>query len=531
MKIQKLAATSKTHKPLRKAVFGVPCALLVATLIGGAIDSEGFSQLLTDTMNYSFQKVGWLVNFSSFAWVVLLLVLMFSKWGDVRLGGKDAKPTMSTYNWAAITLCAGIAIGIAFWGVAEPILHYAAPPASSGIEPQSVDAIMFALKTSFHHWTITPYALYLVFGLGIAYAVYNKNQDMAVSSCLYPLLGEKGLKKYGGIVDAITLFAIAGGVAHSLGLGVLQLSNGVAYISGIPSLASNQLVWIAIIVIIIGSYTLSSYTGIDRGIRWLSSQNVKLYVIILGFLILVGPAQFILDAGTEALGYFISDFVDYSLWMGISDPGDGSLAADSWVASWPVFYWGIFLAYAPVVGLFVARIGYGRTIRQFIFVNLFVPSIVAIIWFSIFGGGALYLEYAEGVNLSEAVLADASVAVYAFLENFPFSTITMIVMFLVASVSFITLADSMSTSVATLSTSGHTADDPEPPAKYKVIWGVIMGGSAFIGVLAGGVTPLKIIGTLAGFPILIIIILAGISLVLFQCNIHLPDSFKKKKSE
>lgn len=510
-------STSKTKKPLRKGVFWVPFILLIITLIFGAVNSEGFSNLLTTAMNFCFAKLGWMFNLTTFIWVVLLIILMISPWGSVRLGGKDAKPTMSTYNWAAITLCAGMAIGIAFWGVAEPILHYSQPPASMGIEPSTPEAAVWAIKTAIHHWTLPAYGLYLVFGLGIAYAVYNKKKPMAVSSCLYPLLGDRGIQKFGGVIDAITLFAIAGGVAHSLGLGVMQLSNGVAYISGNASLATNKLVWFAITAAIIISYTLSSYSGIDRGIRWLSDQNVKLYIIVLVFLLLVGPAQFILDIGTQSIGAFLGDFVEYSTWMGIHDAG-GVWGADSWVASWPVFYWGIFLAYAPVVGMFIARVAYGRTIREFIACNLFVPGLVSVVWFSVFGGSAIYLDAVEGAPLAEQVAADFSVAVYAFLENFPLSKITSIVMILVAAVSFVTLADSMSTSVATLSTSGHTIDDPEPPAKYKIIWALIMGGCAIVGILAGGVTPLKIMGTLAGVPILFIICLAAICLIMFATD-------------
>lgn len=512
-----LKATSKVKKPLRKGVFWVPFVFLLVTLVFGAVNSEAFSNVLNSLLNFCFDKFGWIINLSSFIWVILLIALMFSKWGNIKLGGKDAKPTLTTYNWVAITLCAGMAIGIAFWGVAEPILHYSAPPAASGIEPYSVDAVVFAVKTAFHHWGVTPYALYLIFGLGIAYAVYNKNQPMAVSSCLYPVLGEKGIKRYGGIVDAITLFAIAGGVAHSLGLGVLQLSNGIAYISGFKELASNPIVWVSVAVAIIAIYTLSSYSGIEKGITWLSNQNVRLYVVILVFLLLVGPTSFILNIGTEALGAYISDFVSYSTWMGITDVG-GDLVSDSWISSWPVFYWGIFLAYAPVVGLFIARVGYGRTVRSFIFVNLFIPTIVSIIWFSIFGGSAIYLDYVKNIPLSEAVSADFSVAVYAFLEQFPLEKISMVIMFIVAAVSFITLADSMSTSVATLSTSGHTVEDPEPPAKYKIIWAFIMGGCAIIGIFAGGVQPLKIMGTLAGIPIMFISFFCALSLILFAVD-------------
>ncbi|WPK69180.1 putative glycine betaine transporter [Eubacterium callanderi] len=510
-------ATSKAHKPMRKGVFFVPFTLLLVTLIFGAVDSEGFSNVLDNLLNFCFQHFGWLINFSSFLWVVLLIGLMFSKWGKVKLGGKDAKPTMSTFHWCAITLTSGMAIGIAFWGVAEPLLHYSNPPAALGIEPSSAESAVWGLKTAMHHWGVTPYAIYLLFGLAIAYAVYNKNQPMAVSSCLYPVLGEKGLKRYGGIVDALTLFAIAGGVAHSLGLGILQLSNGIAYISGIKSLATNPIVWISVAVAIIVAYTLTSYSGIERGITWMADRNVDLYVVILVFLVIVGPTYFITNAGVEALGMYISDFVSYSTWMGITDVG-GNLVSDSWVASWPIFYWGIFLAYGPVVGLFLARIGYGRTIKQFILVNLFMPTIVSIIWFSIFGGSAIFLDYVQNVPLAEAVQADYSVAVYAFLEQFPLSKISMIVMMLVAAVSFITLANSMSTAVATLSTSGHTIDDPEPPAKYKIFWAIIMGGCAIVGVFAGGVQPLKIMGTLAGIPIMFLAFFCALSLILFAID-------------
>lgn len=524
----KFGVTSKNPKPLRKGVFWVSFIFFVIVLAYGSINPDGFSAILNNIMTAGFATFGWAIQIVCFGGVVLLLALMISPWGSKKLGGEDAVPTMSTWKWFSIVLCAGIGIGICFWGVAEPIIHYSTPPASMGLEPYSADAAVWAIKTAFHHWTLTPYTTYLVFGLGIAYAAYNLNKPMAVSSCLQPVLGDKGVEKYGGIVDTVAVIGIVGGVSHSLGLGVMQLSNGTAYITGNDALASSKLVWVIWLVIIIGCYTLSSYSGIEKGITFLSQQNVRLYIFILIFLVITGPAQFMADIGTEALGYFISDFVGYSTWMGFNDL-DGTMGSDSWVGGWPIFYYGIFLAYGPAVGIFIARIGYGRTIRSFIFCNLLGPTIVAVIWFSIFGGGAIYIDAILGKPLAEAVNADFSVAIYAFLEYFPLSKVMMIVMMVIAAVSFITIADSMSTATATMCTSGHTLDDQEPPAKMKIVWAFIMGGGAFIGILAGGVQPIKIIGTLAGFPIAVIFLVACVGLILFAMNKEWKIGFKKKE--
>ncbi len=502
-------------KKVNKAQLRLPIFIPMATLLGlvlivGLISPKALYDGQNAIVSYAFDSFGWLFQLSSVIFFFLCLWAMFSKFGNIRLGGKDATPTMSLWNWFAISLCAGIATGILFWGIAEPITHFMSPPDGLGLEAGTEGAAMFSMSQTFIHWTFLPYAMYGIAGLGIAYATFNLKLPYTVSSILYPVFGKKVNGVVGDVVDNLCMLAMAGGVAAVLGVATMQISKGIEILTG---LEQNKFIWVAVVGLIVVTYVISSYTGLNRGIRFLSDANTKLFIGMLLFIFILGPTNFILQIGTQGTGHFIQNFFTQTLYL---SPVNGS----EWPRWWPIYYWAIWLAYAPLTGMFLARISKGRTIRQFMMVNLFMPAIFGLLWFSVYGGAAINLEM-NGAGLWSAIQQGGlEVSVFAFLKNFPLSGLTSALFLLAIYISVVTLADSMTTTVSSLSVRGAGNNAlVEPPAQVKIFWGAIMSSIAIVNLIAGkageisGIDATKQIATVAGFPLLFLMLLIGYSAV------------------
>ncbi|MFZ5966952.1 MAG: BCCT family transporter [Bacillota bacterium] len=486
---------------LRMSIFVPMSIFFVFAIVTGIVAPEAFFNAENAIAEFAFLNFGWLFQISGNIFLFMCLYLIFSKYGDIKLGGKDAQPELSYWNWFAISLCAGIGTGVLFWGVVEPLTHMYAPPEVLGLTPGSEAAAMFSMTQTLIHWTYIPYAMYAIAGVGIAFAVYNAKLPFQVSSMLYPLFGKKIQGTVGAVVDNICLFAIAGGVAAILGVGTMQIGSGLNILTGIQP---GKVIWIAIVAAIVATYIISSYTGLQRGIRWLSDNNAKLFFVMMLFILLFGPTRFILNFGTQSTGHFIQNFFERTHFM---SPVDGS----PWPRWWPIYYWAIWLAYAPLSGMFFARISKGRTIRQFMMVNLVLPATFGLIWFSVFGGAAVNLQM-NGAGIFEAMQAGGNeVAVFAFLKNFPASGLTSIIYIIAIFVSIVTLADSMTSTISSLSTSAYNNADVEAPGQVKIFWGVVMSSLAIINLLSAGgkisgIDATKQISTVAGFPILFLML-------------------------
>lgn len=497
---------------LRLGIF-IPMGLIFLTaIILGLLAPKAFFDVENAIVEFAFKNFGWLFQISGNIFLFICLWGMFSKKGDIKLGGKDAKPTMSFWNWFAISLCAGIATGILFWGIAEPITHFMSPPEPLGLTPGSEDAAMFSMTQTFIHWTYIPYAMYGIAGLGIAFATFNMKLPYQVSSVLYPLFGKKITGRVGEIVDNLCLFAMAGGVAAVLGVATMQIGQGLNLLTGIQT---GKVLWTIIVAVIVITYVISSYTGLNRGIRWLSDKNSKIFLALMVFIFIFGPTQFILSFGTQSTGYFLQNFFVRTHYL---SPIDGS----PWPRWWPIYYWAIWIAYAPLTGMFLARISKGRTIRQFMFVNLILPATFGLVWFSIFGGSAIKLQL-EGAGIWEAIQQNGlEISVFAFLKNFPLSNIISAIFILTVYVSVVTLADSMTTTVSSLSTTAYNSAEVEPPAQVKFFWGAIMSSMAIINLLAGkageisGIDATKQIATVAGFPLLFLMLVMAYCVVVMM---------------
>lgn len=489
-------------------IFWPPFLLLLGAVMFSFINEEGFAAGMNAAYTWVTDGFDWLYAGVALVAVLLLLVIFCSRVGKIRFGGPDAKPKYTFFQWFSMCLCGGVAIGIVFWGVAEPITHLANP--ALGIEPYSKEAVMFSMSTCYLHWSITPYALYNLAAIPIALAVYNYGQKLSISSGLYFVMGDKCNGPVGKIVDVVSLFAIVGGISTSLGMGIMQVGSGISFLTGWEA---NAFLWLIIAVVIVVSFTASSAIGMDKGLKWLADQNVKLYAIVLLFILICGPTAYIFKIGTQGMGEFLTTFFAKSTYLGVD-------SGEDWSRWWSIFYWAVWIAYAPVVGVFLTRLCYGRTIREFLVVNLFGPALFGIIWFTVFGGTALDMQLSGSFDIASALAANGTEsAVFAFFSQMPLGTLLVVVFLVVILISFVTMADSMTAASAILST-GDSGSDEEPPLFMKLVWGLIMGALAYVMICFAGVDGVKMLGTLASFPLLFLMIVFIVSMLK---GLYAPD--------
>ncbi|MCG8684491.1 MAG: BCCT family transporter [Desulfobacterales bacterium] len=502
---------SNSKLSLRYGVIALPLIIFGAILVMGFVDKEAFHSTLWGFFKWLMINFGWTLSLGCLSFVIFALFLIFHPIGKTRLGGRDAKPEFTTWNWWAMSLCAGMAMGIVFWPAPEALKHSLAPAGGMFIEPGSQQAMLWAMRTSFLHWTFTPYAIYVVCGVLIAYAHYNLKKPFAVSSALYPLLGDRAFGKTATVVDGLTLFAITGGVAGSLGYGLLQLGSGLDFLFGIEA---GPTIWTILCVAIVACYTTSSITGLNTGIRWLSDKNAWLFIALLIFAFIFGPTAFSLNMTVQATGDFVGNFLSA---MTFTDPfPDGDL----WPQWWDMYWWADWLSFAPITGMFLARLCYGRTIREFLVVNMILPALFALIWFGVFGSLTIHTHFIEGIDLK--TLMDTKgyeVLMLRLFDFLPMAEFIRPVMLFTIFVSFVTLADSMTSTVSVLSIktdSEYGGSATEPPVAMKLFWGLLMGSTALVFMFIGGLDGIKVVKTIAGVPILFleIAMLVGFCLLL-----------------
>jgi glycine betaine transporter len=502
---------------LRLGVIGMPLIIFGAIIVFGLVDSKKFLEVLWGFFEWLMVNLGWAIDLGTLGFVIFCMFFLFHPLGKIKFGGKNAKPEFSTWNWWAMSICAGIAIGIVMWPAPEAIQHSVAPARGMNLEPNSHAAIIWAMRTTFLHWTFPPYAIYVAAGIACAYAYYNLKKPYAVSSALCPLLGDKAFGKTATIIDGITLFAITGGVAGSLGYGLLQVGSGLEFVFGIKP---GPLVWVIVALIVIASYTTSSATGVRRGIQWLSDKNAWLFFALLAFAIIFGPTSFILNLTTQSVGSFVTHFFEA---MTFTDPFP---KGDLWPQWWDMYWFVDWLSFAPIIGLFLARLCYGRTIREFVIVNLILPSVFGIIWFGVFGSLAIHVHYVQGFDLASLMNEKGYEFLMLKLFDFlPMAKVIRPIMLITILISFITLADSMTSTVSMMSINkGKDYTSEEAPLKLKVFWGLLMGATALIFLFNGGLEGVKVVKTIAGIPILFIELAMVIGMVrYFSKSKHLKD--------
>lgn len=479
-------------------VFYISLALSIAIVLWGIVAQENFSNFANSLLNFLTTNFGWFYLISMFIFVIFAIILAFTKYGNIRLGPDDSKPEYSTTSWFGMLFGAGMGIGLVFWGVAEPISHFVSP--APGIEAGTLEAANFAMKSSFMHWGFHPWANYSIIGLALAYFQFRKDKPGLISSIFIPLLGEERVNgPIGKLIDVLAVFATVAGVATSLGLGTLQINSGLNYLFNIPE---TKLVQIGIILVITILYIWTAVRGIDKGIKILGDINLVLAFSLLAFTIILGPTLKIINSFTSGLGQYLNSFIRDSLHV-------EAFGDNSWTKAWTIFYWAWWIAWAPFVGTFIARISKGRTIREFIGGVILAPAVVSIVWFSAFGSMGINLADKIGIEGLAVAANNPSTALFQVFNNYPLSTVLSLITVVLLGTFFITSANSATFVLGMLSSQG----DLNPTAKKQFIWGVVQALLATSLLLAGGLEALQTASVAAAFPFIFIMLIAIVSLM------------------
>jgi len=480
-------------------VFYASAAFAAAFLIWGAFFTENLSSVTSATLSFVISSFGWLYLIATTLFLVFLTYLAFSRFGKIRLGKDDEGPEFSRPSWFAMLFAAGMGTGLVFWGVAEPASHLTTPPYGLA-ESGSADAAALGMRYSFFHWGFHPWAVYGTVALALAYFNFRRDGGGLISSTFRPLLGDRVDGPIGKSIDILGIIATLFGVAVSLGFGALQVNGGLNFLFDVPNNAGVQIIIIAIITVL---FMISAMTGIGRGIRYLSNLNMILAAFLVLFIFILGPTVFIIDTFTQMVGDYAGALVPMSFSQNVFE-SDGT-----WAANWTLFYWATWIAWAPFVGSFIARISRGRSIREFIVAVLFVPSLVSFFWFSTLGGTAIRLiRQGSGDAITTAVGNNVAVALFAMLDELPLSLLTSLTAIFLVSVFFITSADSASFVLASMTTGGAL----NPPTYVKLIWGAVISSFAGVLLLAGGLDALQKVAIIAAVPFALIMIAMCFSL-------------------
>lgn len=490
--------TEEKKKKNKQPVFYISAAISIFIVLAGALDGEYFAQITSSLLSFISKNFAWVYVVFMLIFVVFCIWLAFSRFGSIRLGPDDSRPQYSTISWFAMLFCAGMGVGLVFWGISEPLSHYVSPAA--GIEPGSQEAAAFSIRSCFMHWGVHPWAAYGVIGIGLAYFQFRKNRPGLISSLFEPMLGEKGVKgSVGKAIDIFSVIVSIAGVAASLGMGALQICGGLNYLWGLPN---NATVWLIVIGVICCVYLISATSGLEKGVKMLSNFNLCLAVVFLILSFLFGPSVRILEIFTTGVGDYVTHFVSDSL--NLSPFGD-----NAWFLDWRVFYWAWWISWAPFVGIFIARISRGRTIKEFILGVIVVPSIASIIWFSVFGGVALNAADSFSLQKLGEIAAVPETALFVILNEYPLGVVLSIAAIVLLLIFFITSADS-----ATFVLSMQTSDgDINPPNHKKIVWGILLAAIAYVLLITGGIKSLQIASIVAAFPFAFIMVLVCINLI------------------
>lgn len=457
----------------RQRVFVASTMIIVVLVAIGAIFPDQFSKGASAALSGVTHLFGWFYLFSVFGFVIFLLVLAFSKYGKIRLGPQESKPTYDFFSWISMLLAAGFGVGLVFYGMAEPMTHFANPPFGD-VEGETPEAARLAIQYSFFNWGVHQWAAFSVVGLIIAYTQFRKGQTGLVSTVMSPLTAKlgKGRVLAGGILNTFAVVATVMGVATSIGLAVLQINGGLHAVFDV----SEGLMWQAIILFaMFVCYMMSTVSGLDKGIKRLSNINMALCLALMAYVLITGPTVAILGTITTGLGDYLQNFLSMSLRLSPYTDTD-------WASSWTVFYWAWVIAWSPFVGTFVARISRGRTIKQYVFGVLIVPPLLACLWIGVFGGAAIHMDIFQGTDLAQATSDNITSALFVMFDQMPFSFPLSIVAMILIFIFLVTSADSAAYIVGQMTDKGSL----NPPLYKRVTWGILIAAICLILISAGG---------------------------------------------
>ncbi|WP_404349705.1 BCCT family transporter [Phycicoccus jejuensis] len=489
------------RSPVDKVVFGVAATLSLLFLVYGAVDGEGFGETGGSILGWITTNFGWFFVLTSGGFVVFSAFLAVSRYGNIKLGPDDSVPEFSTFSWVSMMFATGMGIGLMFYGVAEPLTHLNTPPLGLA-EPGSDEAAHLAMEYTFFHWGVHPWSMYAVIGLTIAYFAYRKGSGNLISAAFRPLLGDRVDGAAGKGIDTLAVLATLFGSATSLGLGALQITGGLSDVFSGREYGTAAAV--AVIAVLTLCFVVSAVSGIDRGIKWLSNANAVAAALLALFLFVVGPTVFILSTFTESIGGYLTHLPTMSFRTGVFGGGE-------WLNGWTIFYWAWWVSWTPFVGMFIARISKGRTIRQFVVFVIAIPSLVSFVWFSILGGAAFDLQLTQGEDMKALVDSGLETTLFGTLRAYPLATVTVVLAVFLIAIFFVTGADSASIVMGMLSQGG----DEEPRRSLVVFWGVATGAVATVLLVTGGEDGLGALQTgviIIGFPFLMVLIALCVSL-------------------
>ncbi|MFF3640934.1 BCCT family transporter [Streptomyces sp. NPDC002564] len=485
-------------------MFGVTALFTLAFVVWGAVATDSLQDVSTDMLNGLMHNGGWFFMLTATGFVVFALWLAVSRYGKITLGKEGEEPEFRTVSWVAMMFSAGMGIGLMFYGVSEPLAHFTSPP--PGTDPADAAAGMeTAMATTLFHWTLHPWAIYAVVGLAIAYSTFRRNRRQTISAVFEPLIGTKHARgAWGRVIDILAIFATLFGSAASLGLGALQIGSGIEVLDWMDEASTGLLV--VIIAVLTLAFVASAVSGVEKGVQWLSNINMVLAAILVVFVFIAGPTVIILDMLPTSLGAYLDDLPQL---IGRTEASSGKGVAD-WLSGWTVFYWAWWISWTPFVGMFIARISRGRTIRQFVGGVILVPSTVSLIWFAVFGGSAMTV--AERGGLKGETTQEAQL--FGLLHEYPIATVTSLLVMILVGIFFVSGADAASIVMGTLSQKGAL----EPGRFVVIFWGIVTGAVGAIMLLIGdgsddALTGLRNLTILVAAPFTLVMIGMCVSLM------------------
>ncbi|MEH0022645.1 MAG: BCCT family transporter [Desulfobacter sp.] len=485
-------------KELDPMVFYLTIALTVPFVVMGLFMPDRLatvSNAMVAAICNAMQSV-YLLGVTGF--LLFCIVLGFSPYGKIRLGKDNEAPEFSTLSWFSMLFSAGMGIGLLFWSIAEPMSHMASPPMG---EAGTREAANLAQEIYFFHWGFHAWAIYAVVGLALAYSNFRKDRGSLVSGCLVPIFGEKACSGlFGKIVDTFAVWATLFGVVTGLGTGAMQMTGGLSYLFGF---ANSTGAVAGVITFITVCFVISAITGIGRGIKYLSNLNIVLMVILFAFFLVFGPTAFLFQNFGTTITAYLTDLPKLSFSTVLFEN-------EGWTRGWTVFYWAFWIAWAPFVGGFIARVSRGRTIREFVFMVLFAPAVFSFIFSTVIGGTGIYMDLFEGTAIGKVAL---ELSLYETLKHMPFTTIMSIVGVLLATSFVVTSADSATYVMARLCTKGHDPSDPHAGNRLTIVWGVLLGVLTIGFSFSGGLNGLKAATIIGSVPFIIIMFLCIAALV------------------
>ncbi|WP_189603724.1 BCCT family transporter [Salinimicrobium marinum] len=495
-------------------VFFTSSIFIIVSITLTLIFREQAENYFNEIQDFISNTVGWFFVLCVNIFLIFVVYLAFSKYGDIRIGGKDARPEFKTLSWFAMLFSAGMGIGLLFWSIAEPVTHFMTPPLAAGGTPEAAQE---AMNFTFLHWGFHAWGVYALVGLSLAYFTYSHGLPLTIRSVFYPLWGDKIYGKRGDIIDIFAVLATLFGLATSLGLGVQQIAAGLEHVFGLSSGIVTQ---VSLIVGITFIATLSVVLGVDKGVKFLSEWNMRIAVVLLLLVVLLGPTIFIFQSFVQNTGNYFYSFLEIATWT-------ESYTGNDWQNAWTVFYWGWWIAWSPFVGMFIARISKGRSIKEFILGVLIVPSLITFFWITAFGSTSIQQALVGDLSVLNAVEDNVATALFVFLEDYPFAVALNVIGVVLIAGFFVTSSDSGSLVVDSLTSGGKI----DAPVGQRIFWAVAEGTVAAVLLIGGGLQALQTASIVTGLPFAFILLFMCYSLYIGLRDEHQQTEERKTQKE